>query len=47
MASSCDQSLAAAGYYQGLGSVRAHGMYTDTRRYVRNVMALQTRFGGG
>jgi soluble lytic murein transglycosylase-like protein len=42
-----DQPLAAAGYYQGLGSVRAHGMYTDTRRYVRNVMALQTRFGGG
>jgi N-acetylmuramoyl-L-alanine amidase len=42
-----DQQLAAAGYYQGLGSVRAHGMYVDTRRYVRNVMALQTRFGGG
>jgi N-acetylmuramoyl-L-alanine amidase len=42
-----DQPLAAAGYYQGLGSVRAHGMYVDTRRYVRNVMALQTRFGGG
>ena len=42
-----DQQLAAAGYYQGLGSVRAHGMYRDTRQYVRNVMALQTRFGGG
>jgi N-acetylmuramoyl-L-alanine amidase len=42
-----DQQLAAAGYYQGLGALRAHGMYPDTRRYVRNVMALQTRFGGG
>jgi soluble lytic murein transglycosylase-like protein len=42
-----DQQLAAAGYYQGLGSIQAHGMYPDTRRYVRNVMALQTRFGGG
>jgi soluble lytic murein transglycosylase-like protein len=42
-----DPQLAAAGYYQGLGSVQAHGMYPETRRYVRNVMALQTRFGGG
>jgi N-acetylmuramoyl-L-alanine amidase len=42
-----DQQLAAAAYYQGLGSVRAHGIYVDTRRYVRDVMALQTRFGGG
>ena len=29
-----DARLAAAGYYQGLGSVREHGMYRDTRRYV-------------
>ena len=42
-----DPQLAAAGYYQGLSSVQAHGMYPETRRYVRNVMALQTRFGGG
>jgi N-acetylmuramoyl-L-alanine amidase len=42
-----DPQLAAAGYYQGLGSVQAHGTYLDTRRYVRNVMALQARFGGG
>jgi soluble lytic murein transglycosylase-like protein len=42
-----DQQLAAAAYYQGLGSVQAHGMYPETRRYVRNVMALQSRFGGG
>ncbi|HTU98771.1 MAG TPA: LysM peptidoglycan-binding domain-containing protein [Solirubrobacteraceae bacterium] len=38
---------AIAGYYQGLGSVEAHGMYSDTRAYVNNVMALQQRFGGG
>jgi soluble lytic murein transglycosylase-like protein len=42
-----DQQLAAAGYYQGLASVQAHGMYPDTRRYVQDVLALQTRFGGG
>jgi LysM repeat protein len=39
--------MAIAGYYQGLGSVQAHGMYSDTRAYVNNVMALQQRFGGG
>ena len=38
---------AAAGYYQGLQSVRAHGLYSDTQAYVNNVMALQQRFGGG
>jgi len=42
-----DPQLAAAGYYQGLESVRAHGMYPETRRYVRDVMALQARFGSG
>lgn len=26
-----------AGYYQGLGSVEAHGRYPSTKRYVRNV----------
>jgi soluble lytic murein transglycosylase-like protein len=35
---------AVAGYYQGLGSVQAHGMYGDTRAYVRNVLALRARF---
>ncbi len=40
-------SLAAAGYYQGLASVRAHGMYSDTQNYVNSVMALRQRFGGG
>jgi LysM repeat protein len=41
-----DPALAAAGYYQGLASVRAHGMYADTQRYVNNVMALRSQFGG-
>jgi soluble lytic murein transglycosylase-like protein len=40
-----DPTLAAAGYYQGLPSVRQHGMYADTQRYVNNVMALRQRFG--
>ncbi len=42
-----DPQLAAAGYYQGLGSVQEHGMYADTRRYVADVTALQARFGDG
>ena len=42
-----DPALTAAGYYQGLASVRAHGMYADTQRYVNDVMALRARFGGG
>jgi LysM repeat protein len=41
-----DVRLAAAGYYQGLASVRAVGMFDDTKRYVDNVVALQSRFGG-
>jgi LysM repeat protein len=41
-----DPALAAAGYYQGLASVRAHGLYSDTQQYVNNVMALRQRFGG-
>jgi LysM repeat protein len=40
-------SMAAAGYYQGLASIRAHGLYPGTRRYVNSVMALQQQFGGG
>lgn len=35
---------AIAGYYQGLASVRAHGMFADTRHYVANVLALKARF---
>jgi LysM repeat protein len=41
-----DPALAAAGYYQGLASVRAHGLYSDTQQYVNSVMALRQRFGG-
>jgi N-acetylmuramoyl-L-alanine amidase len=41
-----DPALAAAGYYQGLASVRAHGMYAGTQRYVNNVTALRAQFGG-
>jgi hypothetical protein len=40
------QPIAAAGYYQGLGSVRKIGMLPETQRYVANVMALRSRFGG-
>jgi soluble lytic murein transglycosylase-like protein len=41
-----DPALAAAGYYQGIGSVRQIGMLPETRRYVDNVLALRSRFGG-
>jgi soluble lytic murein transglycosylase-like protein len=41
-----DQRTAAAGYYQGLGSVWERGMYEDTEDYVANVMALRPQFGG-
>jgi len=41
-----DPRLAAAGYYQGLSSVRSRGMFDDTKRYVDNVLALRARFGG-
>jgi soluble lytic murein transglycosylase-like protein len=41
-----DPRLAAAGYYQGLSSVRSRGMFDDTKRYVDNVLALSQRFGG-
>ncbi|MCE1177452.1 MAG: LysM peptidoglycan-binding domain-containing protein [Micrococcales bacterium] len=34
-AGSLDHAI--AGYYQGLGSVREHGLYPDTKRYVANV----------
>jgi soluble lytic murein transglycosylase-like protein len=41
-----DPVTAAAGYYQGLSSVRKIGMLPETRQYVNNVMALRSRFGG-
>jgi hypothetical protein len=36
--------LALAAYYQGPAAVRKHGLYRDTRLYVRTVLALQKRF---
>jgi LysM repeat protein len=41
-----DENAAIAGYYQGLSSVRNRGMFDDTERYVENVQALRSRFGG-
>ena len=41
-----DENAAIAGYYQGLSSVRSRGMFDDTKRYVENVQALRSRFGG-
>ncbi len=41
-----DPALAAAGYYQGLASVRRVGMLPETQQYVNNVLALRGRFGG-
>ncbi|HEX3898564.1 MAG TPA: LysM peptidoglycan-binding domain-containing protein [Mycobacteriales bacterium] len=38
------ERLAVAGYYQGLQSVRDHGMFRSTKQYVANVMALRERF---
>jgi LysM repeat protein len=35
---------AVAGYYQGLQSVRDHGMYASTKSYVANVMALRQQY---
>jgi LysM repeat protein len=39
-----EEEVAVAAYYQGLASVRAHGMYADTRRYVADVLALRRKF---
>lgn len=35
---------AIAAYYQGLAGVREHGMYDDTKAYVRDVDALRKQF---
>ena len=36
-----------AAYYQGLGAVRSHGLYTDTRAYVADVLAIKQRLEAG
>jgi LysM repeat protein len=41
-----DPAFAAAAYYQGAASVRRIGMLPETRRYVADVLALRSRFGG-
>jgi N-acetylmuramoyl-L-alanine amidase len=40
-----DETTAVASYYQGLGSVRADGLFPETQRYVQSVMAHRSRFG--
>ena len=40
-----NETLAVAGYFQGLSSVKRFGMFRSTRRYVADVMALAQRFG--
>lgn len=39
-----DAERTLAGYYQGLASVRANGLYDDTERYIDNVLTLRERF---
>ena len=34
-------------YYQGLGAVRRHGLYDETRAYVANVEAIKRRLEAG
>ena len=36
---------AIAAYYQGLGAVREHGLYRDTKQYVRSVQAIRRSLG--
>jgi len=36
-----------AAYYQGLGAVREHGLYRETRAYVDNVLAIKRRLEQG
>jgi LysM repeat protein len=42
--SATSRRQAVAGYYQGLGSVRQHGMFVDTKAYVASIEALVHRF---
>jgi peptidoglycan hydrolase-like protein with peptidoglycan-binding domain len=39
-----DARLALAAYYQGSSAVRKRGLYGETKRFVRDVLALQRRF---
>jgi hypothetical protein len=42
-----NQRRRVAAYYQGLGAVREHGLYDDTRGYVANVLAIKRRLEDG
>jgi LysM repeat protein len=42
-----NEALAISGYYQGLPSALENGPYPSTQQYVKDVEALQQRFGGG
>jgi hypothetical protein len=39
-----DTRLALGAYYQGPAAVRKHGLFTETKRFVANVLALRERF---
>jgi soluble lytic murein transglycosylase-like protein len=39
-----NRRLALAAYYQGPAAVRRHGLYRETRVYVRTILALRRRF---
>lgn len=39
-----NENAALHGYYQGLGSVRANGLYDDTKAYSASIQALRKRF---
>ncbi len=41
-----DKRLTLGAYNQGPASVRRHGLFPETRSFVRNVVALQRRMGG-
>jgi len=38
---------AVGAYYQGLGAVREHGLFGETRHYVANVFAIRHRLEAG
>lgn len=39
-----DSTKALQAYYQGVGSIRTNGLYTDTRQYAAAIQALRARF---
>ncbi|HEU4948513.1 MAG TPA: LysM peptidoglycan-binding domain-containing protein [Kribbella sp.] len=47
LTASAKLDLAVAGYYQGLGAVRKHGMYADTKVYVKNVLRIKAQLEAG